>query len=154
MSRLENFQFFIFVVHILVHNFDYGVGYMVDSNPYRHTEILDSLGKYLLEWQVDWLQKRVTFNVTVKTKGYVGFGLSDNGKMTGADIVVGGMLPNGQTYFSDRHAVGNQVPEEDPSQDWKLHEARENRTHTFLSFSRDFDTCDPQDYAIRVTKYF
>ncbi len=143
MTHLKNILFFIFVVHILI---DYGIAYMINSNPYRQREILDNSGKYQLEWQVNWLEKRVTFNVTVETRGYIGFGLSDNGKMSGADIVIGGVLQNGEPYFSDRHAVNSQVPEEEESQDWKLGEARENRTHTFLSFSRDFDTCDPQDY--------
>lgn len=123
---------------------------MIGGNPYSHRETLDPQGKYQLEWTVDWIQKRVTFNVTVNTQGYIGFGLSDNGKMTGADIVIGGISPEGQAYFIDAHAVGNQMPVTDPSQNWKLHEVREDVFHTFLSFSRDFDTCDPQDYQITV----
>ncbi|ODN05523.1 DBH-like monooxygenase protein 1, partial [Orchesella cincta] len=52
--------------------------------------------------------------------------------------------------IKDRHAVGNQI-EIDESQDYILEGARENSTHTFLSFSRPFDTCDkdhdlPIDY--------
>lgn len=49
--------------------------YLVDDNPYRHFITLDKAGKYQLEWLVDWDQKMVTFNVTVATKGYVGFGM-------------------------------------------------------------------------------
>ncbi len=45
--------------------------------------------------------------------------LSDNGKMSGADIVIGGVLQNVEPYFSDRYAVSSQVPEEEESQDWK-----------------------------------
>ncbi|ODM96226.1 DBH-like monooxygenase protein 1 [Orchesella cincta] len=120
----------------------------MDDNPYRRSEILDSKGKYRLDWLTDWNTKRVTFNVTVQTKGYVGFGLSNNGKMTGADIVIGGVKPNGKTYFSDRHAIANQLPVLDSTQDWNLNWAWESETHTFLSFSRAFDTCDPEDYAL------
>lgn len=52
--------------------------------------------------------------------------------------------------FQDRHSKGNQLPEVDTRQDWTLHEAWESSTQTFLSFSRAFDTCDPQDYPISV----
>lgn len=48
--------------------------------------------------------------------------------------------------------MGNQLPEEDASQDWVLHWASESDTHTYLSFSRDFDTCDAQDYPITENK--
>ncbi|CAL8124598.1 unnamed protein product [Orchesella dallaii] len=119
-------------------------GYLVDNNPYRQWEMLDNDGKYELEWIVNWEENRILFNVTVQTKGYVGFGLSPKGKrkMSGADLVIGGVMPDGRPYFTDRHAIGNQLPELDDSQDWTLHEARENSTHTFMSFSRLFETCD------------
>jgi len=53
----------------------------LNSNPYRHREMLDPRGRYQLEWAVDWLNKRIIFNVTAATSGYVGFGLSKKGKM-------------------------------------------------------------------------
>lgn len=126
----------------------------VNTNPYLHTVSLDPRGRYNLTWLVDWSQRRVTFNVSVLTNGYVGFGLAHrNSAMQGADIVVGGVLPDGTTYFSDRFGRAGQVPEVmlDPSsQDWTLHAAQENYTHTFLSFSRPFDTCDTE-YDIPIT---
>lgn len=116
-----------------------------DDNPYRHWESLDPRGRYILEWVVDWKEERVVFNVTAATRGYVGFGISRRGGLAGADIVIGGVDRNGKPYFTDRHArQENQVPALDPSQDWVLHEAWENYTHTFLSFSRPFDTCDEE----------
>lgn len=74
--------------------------YLVDTNPYRHVETLDAEGKYVLEWMVDWDNKKVIFNVTVETTGYVGLGLSSAGKMSGADVIMGGVLSNGKPYFS------------------------------------------------------
>jgi len=53
-------------------------------------------------------------------------------------------------FLKDYHAVGNQMPETDPNQDWTLHSATEDGTCTVLTFSRAFDTCDPQDYPITV----
>ncbi|CAL8124869.1 unnamed protein product [Orchesella dallaii] len=121
-----------------------------DDNPYRHKAILDPSGKYQLEWLVKWNEKRVIFNVTVATNGYVGFGLSRKGKMTGADLIVGGVGKDGKPYFTDRHAIGNQLPKLDPSQDWTLHEAWEKGAQTFLSFSRPFETCDG-DHDLPIT---
>ncbi|ODM93184.1 DBH-like monooxygenase protein 2 [Orchesella cincta] len=111
-------------------------------DPYRHTVNLDSRGKYVLEWSVDWKEQRVYFNVTASTNGWVGFGLSKKGTMKGADIVIGGVDKGGKAYFSDRHALDSSLPEIDASQDWTLHEAWERGVWTFLSFSRPFDTCD------------
>lgn len=121
------------------------------ADPYRHSVILDARGQYRLTWQVDWRQRRVTFNTTVQTTGYVGFGLARRrGKMAGADVIIGGVRSDGTWYFSDRHAIGNQQPLLDQSQDWTLHTAWENKTHTFLSFSRPFDTCDA-DHDLPIT---
>ncbi|CAL8068072.1 unnamed protein product [Orchesella dallaii] len=122
----------------------------LNSNPYRHREMLDPRGRYQLEWVVDWIDKRVIFNVTAATSGYVGFGLSRKGKMGGADIVIGGVDSRGKPYFSDRYAIGNQLPAIDDSQDWILHEALEEDNQTFLSFSRPFDTCD-EDQDLPIT---
>lgn len=74
-------------------------GSMIGNNPHHRQETLQS-GKYQLEWFVDWNLKQITFNVTAQTNGYVGFGLSRDGEMVGADIVVGGVYPNGTSYFS------------------------------------------------------
>ncbi|CAL8068438.1 unnamed protein product [Orchesella dallaii] len=123
-------------------------GYLVDDNPYRHQETLDPNGKYNLEWVVDWARERVLFNVTVETKGWVGFGLSRRGKMAGADIIIGGVAPSGKSYFSDRHAIGNNLPILDQSQDWVLEQAWEKKGKTSLKFSRPFDTCDKHDIPI------
>lgn len=126
-------------------------GHMIGQNPYYRAETLDYNGRYQLEWLVEFEEKRITFNVTAQTKGYVGFGISKNGTMQEkADVVIGGVTSSGKTYFTDRYSTGNQMPEIDASQDWTLNDAWESATHTFLSFSRKLDTCDPDDYPIGV----
>lgn len=77
-----------------------------DSRVYNGYEILDPEQKYVLEWTVNWPERRINFNVTVRTKGYVGFGLTTNGTMRGADIVMGGVRSDGSIYFSvsDNHS--------------------------------------------------
>src|SRR5688572_31726597 len=66
----------------------------------HRSEILDD-GNYVVDWYIDYEATRVDFTVTVKTTGFVGFGLSPNGGMTGADIVIGGVR-DGEPYFSVR----------------------------------------------------
>ena len=48
---------------------------------------LDRDGAFVVEWSP--MEDELFFRVTVKTKGYIGFGLSSKGRMDGADIVVG-----------------------------------------------------------------
>lgn len=66
---------------------------------FRH-ETLDDEGNYEVYWAIDYNTKKVQFNVTVKTRGFVGFGISNAGGMKDADIVVGGLFENGTAYFT------------------------------------------------------
>lgn len=65
--------------------------------------------------------------------------------MKQADLIIGAVYANGSRYFGDYHTVKENKPILDQKQDWVLHAASESRTHTFLSFSRAFDTCDQND---------
>lgn len=121
----------------------------LENNLNWHTRQLDERGgRYQVEWLVDWVGERITFNVTCATRGYVGFGLARNSKMEGADIVIGGVNGDGTPYFGDYHALGEQRPVLDGKQDWVLKGAGETETHTFLSFSRGFESCDGEDIGI------
>ena len=55
--------------------------------------------KYHVRWENNFEKKIISFRVTVETKGFVGFGVSPNGGMTGADLIIGGVYPNGTHYF-------------------------------------------------------
>ena len=54
---------------------------------------------YQLQWTFDDVMKTITFNVVVHTTGWVGFGLSPNGGMTGSDVVIGWVSSDGKAYF-------------------------------------------------------
>jgi len=72
-----------------------------DRNRVIHrTEDISGDGRYILEWEVNFDTEIITFEVTVETIGFVGFGISPFGGMLQADIVVGGVFPNGTTYFT------------------------------------------------------
>ena len=70
---------------------------VITTEPFDHSEILDKDGNYILFWNLN--DTHVTFEVHVKTKGYVGFGISNNGDMYPGDVVVG-WVKDGATHFS------------------------------------------------------
>lgn len=71
----------------------------------KRQEYLDSNGQFLVEWEAYTDTQTIIFELTVATTGYVGFGISPVGGMTGADIVIGGIHPNGSVYFSVRYSL-------------------------------------------------
>ena len=54
---------------------------------------------YQLYWTFDNTQKTITFNVVVRTTGWVGFGLSPDGGMVGSDVVIGWIASDGSSHF-------------------------------------------------------
>lgn len=76
-------------------------------------EQIDTVGKYFVSWRVEHESENSTaepsnyqrknnsivFQVDAETRGFVGFGVSPKGGMMSADIVIGGVYPNGTKYF-------------------------------------------------------
>lgn len=113
---------------------------------WAHSAWLDD--RYLVRWTPG--ADDITFEVSVATLGYVGFGLSHDGLMQGSDVVIG-WVQHSRTFFQDRHVSrGHVEPIVDASQDWELLRGSENDTHTVLKFRRAYDTCD-RDQDIRIT---
>nr|ADP08787.1 dopamine beta hydroxylase [Azumapecten farreri] len=115
------------------------------SHSFAHDVRLDEDGAYWLFWESN--ETHVTFETHVKTRGYVGFGLSGNGQMFPGDVVVG-WVKEGVTHFKDCHTVEHVMPKEDDSQDWTLLHGEENDFGTLLRFTRKLDTCDDDDFKI------
>ncbi|XP_078364957.1 DBH-like monooxygenase protein 1 [Oculina patagonica] len=111
---------------------------------------LDEDQKVKLYWNVSTANKEIYFTVEAQTTGWVGFGISSGqGKMKGADIVIG-WVKDGKPYFKDRHdAVGHVMPQIDSQQDYKLISLVEDGGKTIMKFKRKFETCDPQDNTIQ-----
>ena len=60
---------------------------------------LDEDQKMKLYWNVDTAKKELSFTVEAQTTGWIGFGISSGqGKMEGADIVIG-WVKDGKPYF-------------------------------------------------------
>ncbi|XP_049295208.1 MOXD1 homolog 2-like [Anopheles funestus] len=112
-----------------------------------HAIFLDD--DYRLLWSITG--QDITFEVQVRTHGYVGLGFSKDGTIYGADMVIG-WVDQGQVHFQDRHVKkhGNGEPLVDSSQDYVLLLGYENQTHTVLRFKRKLDTCDVA-YDVPIT---
>jgi len=125
-------------------------GLLVDAKSIRQAEVREETfnDKIHVRWENNFEKSIISFRVTAQTTGFVGFGVSPNGGMAGADLVIGGVYPNGTHYFKDYHATSNSAPTEDAKQDWHLISFNENLTHTVLQFYRSFDTCDNDDNRI------
>ncbi|XP_026773251.3 DBH-like monooxygenase protein 1 homolog [Pangasianodon hypophthalmus] len=112
---------------------------------YQHAAALDARGRYVMRWRFD--QTSIALEIQAQTRGYVGFGLSPNGAMASSDIIFGG-IADGKPYLHDYYADSKRRVHKDQVQNYKLLYARENHTHTVLAFSRELQTCDPDDREI------
>src|SRR5258708_6486469 len=111
----------------------------VSSSKEWRSAWLDPYEKYHISWITDDESETITVIASVQTRGWIGFGISPNGGMTGSDIVIGWVSDSdSKAYFHDRYAEGETMPQIDDSQDWKLLEARQNVSHTVLTFTRPF----------------
>ncbi len=75
---------------------------LINANEWTHTSWLDHNNKYHLKWKTNDKTDTISFLVEVKTKGWVGFGISPNGGMKNSDIVIGWVTDDGKTYFHVR----------------------------------------------------
>ncbi|XP_031837806.2 MOXD1 homolog 1 [Nomia melanderi] len=115
----------------------------------RH-EKLDDDGEVILEWDPSD-EEMVTFKVTAKTLGYVGIGFNEKNHMKGADILLAWVDDHtGTVNLLDSHGIED--PDAalvtDASQDVKVLGGSQNETHTSVIFSRNWQTCDPQDHRL------
>ncbi|XP_076680206.1 MOXD1 homolog 1-like [Andrena cerasifolii] len=117
---------------------------------FSRREELDDDGEVVLEWDPSD-EEMVTFKVTAKTLGYVGIGFNEKNHMKGADILLAWVDDHtGTVNLLDSHGIED--PEAalvtDASQDVKVLGGSQNKTHTSVIFSRNWQTCDPQDHRL------
>ncbi|XP_027701964.1 putative DBH-like monooxygenase protein 2 [Vombatus ursinus] len=115
------------------------------KSPLRYSRFLDPSNVVYLRWDFDIDTEIITFDLQVRTAGWVGLGVTDRYTNVGADLVVGGVLPDGTVYFSDQHLVDDDTLEEDGSQDAELQLLTEDAVYTTMRFSRPFRSCDSHD---------
>lgn len=64
------------------------------------TEVLDDLGMFTVTWEMNESSHLVTFTLDVKTSGWIGFGINNKDGLDGGDFFIGGVYPNGTSYFT------------------------------------------------------
>ncbi|XP_066468734.1 putative DBH-like monooxygenase protein 2 [Tiliqua scincoides] len=116
------------------------------TNALRFSVFLDRTHQIYLRW--DHGDDMITFDLQVQSTGWVAFGFTHHGEMPGADIVIGGVLPDGNIYFSDWHVVDDKTILEDESQDYELLAMTEDETSTTMTFRRYLRTCDANDLPV------
>ncbi|XP_066597310.1 MOXD1 homolog 1-like [Prorops nasuta] len=122
-----------------------------DANvEFSRFEWLDDAEAVALEWDPND-EEIVTFKVTARTLGYVGIGFNEKSHMKGADILLAWIDDHtGAVNLLDSHGSeeSNGAPVTDASQDVKILGGSQNDTHTSVTFSRKWHTCDPQDHQL------
>ncbi|XP_015598813.1 MOXD1 homolog 1 [Cephus cinctus] len=122
----------------------------VPEPSFTRYEKLDDDGIVILEWDPSD-EDFVTFRVTAKTRGYVGIGFNDHNHMMGADIILAWVDDDSNAVnLLDSHGIeeSNAAPVTDASQDVEVLHSSQNGTHTSVTFSRRWQTCDPQDHQL------
>ena len=66
----------------------------------RYSRFLDPSNAVFLRWDFDFEAETITFELQVRTAGWVGLGIRNRYTTVGSDLVVGGVLPDGNVYFS------------------------------------------------------
>ncbi|CAF0843332.1 unnamed protein product [Adineta ricciae] len=103
-----------------------------------------------LWWTMNDNNQEITFELHIKTTGWIALGISPAGGMKGADIGVGWVDQTGRVHFQDRYAYANSRPIIDnTTTDWYALRGREANGWTAIQFKRLLDTCDTMDVEIK-----
>ncbi|CAG7826012.1 unnamed protein product, partial [Allacma fusca] len=74
----------------------------VPSVPTSFERKVELSNDFQLSYNINFLMRRITFEATVASTGYVGFGISPSGSMYNADMIIGGVDDDGISYFDVR----------------------------------------------------
>lgn len=100
----------------------------------RHEVQLDD--KFLFGWEVDEENGSIELDATAETRGYVGIGISSKGKMDKAEMSIGGVEDTTNSIYHGVYIGHHHKVKLDRKRKWKLLEARQNETHTYVKYSR------------------
>lgn len=109
------------------------------SSDWTHHVIMDREGYFHFYWTPQ--KETILIKIEAKTHGYLSLGFSPNGGMKGSDLYIG-WIHNSEIFFLDTFAYNNSVPVKDASQDFTLLGGFQNESHTSITFSRRWNTCD------------
>ncbi|KAG6444520.1 hypothetical protein O3G_MSEX003409 [Manduca sexta] len=127
--------------------------YSIERSDKRWAEsesVLDPNGDFLLKWRVDYLKRKIRFQMTVAEKAptfsWFALGFSDRGMLNNSDVCLFWFDYKGKDHYEDMHANECGKLKRDAKQNCKdFHlDARSES----IVFERYFDTCDDNDYVI------
>ena len=79
---------------------------------------------YKVCWETDVAQNTITLTLTVRTNGWIGFGIAENTSswMPGSDIATVEWGAQGEAILTDRYAVDQTAPQADPCgpEEWQM----------------------------------
>ena len=90
---------------------------------------------YGLAW--DTTTDEIIFRITVRTTGWVGFGISPNGEMENSDVILAWTKSDGSTDFRDAHTEGKNVVY-DATRNWNMLFYNQVNGVTTVIFKRKF----------------
>lgn len=124
---------------------------LTPSEDYTHFVIIDELdpSQGVLFWQRVGTN-RIQFEFHCKSTGWIGFGISPDGSMSGADIAISWVEDStGKPHLKDTYTTGFTSPQIDPIQDWFLIDAAQVDGYTMIKMTRKLDTCD-RDHDLAI----
>ena len=115
---------------------------------YANKLILTEPDTYIMYW--NYTDSDILFEVHVKTKGWVGFGLSPNGDMLNSDVIVAWVNADGSTHFTDRNIKTTRAVNVDKEQNWFSLKTIFKDGYTIAKFTRKIKICDTSNEDIDI----
>lgn len=121
---------------------------------FERSVTMDGEGCQNVEWTVNKETMKITFRFeSSEGADWVGFGLSENGGMKGADLAI---VRKKKTEFivEDRVSIENTLPKLDALQNVELLHAEIHNQRIVAVIRRDLNTCDLDDIPIQPNKQY
>jgi hypothetical protein len=116
------------------------------SNSLFFESTVDASQGVAVHWRLDRTAERIYLAVAARATGWVGFGISENGGMQGADILL--FEAARPDALIDSYNLETRWPLSDDCQDWTLTSSATDGGFLIFEANRAFDTGDGQDRAI------
>lgn len=108
-----------------------------------------------LDYDIKWTisdDENVYLQISAPTNGWIGFGLTRGGGMTGSDIFLGYVDEEGTVHGGDYHALKEGTPTRDEcASDWVILGGEQSGGRTTIELKRLLDTGDHEDWPLVST---
>lgn len=118
------------------------------TSNYANKLILKEPDIYILYW--NYTDSDILFEVHVKTKGWISFGLSPNGDMFNSDIIITWINSNGTVHFTDRNIKSTRNRNIDKEQNWFSLLTINKDNYIISKFTRKIKICDTNNEDIDI----